>query len=219
MGSGLFECDIDNEVILSGEIRFLNHIDLSSTEEKSIHLDKTTDDVHANISENEIYSILKNNGFNLGFKNITNYKMYKNNIQGSVKWENDWIHFLEGLLKFPFLEHLGTGPIEIPVYIREMYINAALFENRSEKGTFKILIIFIKDSRYNEITIYFLTDISVNYNKLSNEVTCDGIKIFGVKNGTISLPIINSAAMKLQEKSFTKFNNLKCKVRKYLTMK
>ncbi|CAI6347084.1 unnamed protein product [Macrosiphum euphorbiae] len=187
LGSGLFECDVDNEVILSGEIRFLNHIDLSSTEEKSIHLDKTTDDFHANISENEIYSILKNNGFNLGFKNITNYKMYKNNIQGSVKWENDWIHFLEGLLKFPFLEHLGTGPIEIPVYIREMYINAALFENRSEK------------------------DISVNYNKLSNEVTCDGVKIFGVKNGTISLPIINSAVVKLQEKSFTKFNNLKCK--------
>jgi len=136
LGSGIFECDVDNKVILSGEIRFLNDIVLGSTEEKSKHLDKTTDDFHCNVSENEIYSILKNNGFNLGFKNITNLNIYKHFIQGSVKWENDWINFLEGLLKFPFLEHLGTGPIEIPVYIREIYINPALFENRSEKGTY-----------------------------------------------------------------------------------
>ncbi|XP_016664607.1 uncharacterized protein LOC107885467 [Acyrthosiphon pisum] len=191
LGSGIFECDVDNEVILSGEIRFVNDKVLDTTEEKSIHLDKTTHDFLDYVSENEIFSILKNNGFNLGFKNITNYKIYKNDIQGSVKWENDWIYFLEGLLKFPFLEHLGTGPIEIPIYIREMYINPALFENLSEKG------------------------ISVSYNKLSNGLTCDGIKILGVKNGPILLPILNTAVVKLQEKSFTKFNNLKCKVRKY----
>ncbi|XP_029343545.1 fatty acid synthase [Acyrthosiphon pisum] len=187
LGSGIFECDVDNEVILSGEIRFVNDKVLDTTEEKSIHLDETTDDFLDYVSENEIYSILKNNGFNLGFKNITNYKMYKNYIQGSVKWENDWIYFLEGLLKFPFLEHLGTGPIEIPIYIREMYINPALFENLSEQG------------------------ISVSYNKLSNGLSCDGIKILGIKNGPISLPIHNTAVVKLEEKSFNKFNNLKCK--------
>ncbi|XP_016657076.1 fatty acid synthase isoform X4 [Acyrthosiphon pisum] len=187
LGSGLFECDVDNEVILSGEIRILNNIVSGSNEEKSINFDNTTDNLLCNVSENEIYSILKNNGFNLGFKNITNLNIYKNNIQGSVKWENNWIYFLECLFKFPFLDHLGTGPIEIPVYIREMFINPALFENHSEK------------------------DISVNYNKLSNEVTCDGIKILGVKNAPISLPILNSVVVKVQEKSFTKFNNLKCK--------
>jgi len=58
-----------------------------------------------------------------------------------------------------------------------------------------------------------LTDISVNYNKLTNEVTCDGIRIIGVKNGPISLSIHNSTVVKLQEKSFTKLNYLKCKVR------
>lgn len=149
LGSGLFECDVDSEVILSGEITFLNDKDLDANKEKPFHFDKTTDDFDGHVSGNEIYSILKNNGFNLGFKNITNYKMYKNNIQGSVKWENDWIYFLEGLFKFPFLEHLGTGPIEIPVYIREMYIIPSVFENLQEKGTFKILRIIIKDSRYN----------------------------------------------------------------------
>eukprot|EP00102_Acyrthosiphon_pisum_P019878 XP_016657088.1 PREDICTED: fatty acid synthase-like [Acyrthosiphon pisum] len=188
LGSGLFECDVNNEVILSGEIRLLNNLVLGSNEEKSINFDNTTDNLLCNVSKNEIYSVLKNNGFNLGFKNITNLNIYKNNIQGSVEWENNWIYFLDCLFKFPFLENLGIGPIEIPVYIREMFINPALFENRSEK------------------------DISVNYNKLSNEVTCDGIKILGVKNAPISLPILNSVVVKVQEKSFTKFNNLKCKV-------
>jgi len=58
-----------------------------------------------------------------------------------------------------------------------------------------------------------LTDISVNYNKVTHELTCDGIRIIGVKNGPILLPILNSTVGKLQEKSFTKFNSLKCKVR------
>jgi len=143
LGSGVFECIMNDELILSGEIRFLNDIVLGSTEETSIHMDERPDDFYGNVSENEMYSILKNNGFNLGFQNIPNFKIYKNKIQGSVKWENDWIYFLEGLFKFPFLEHLGTGPIEIPVYIREMSIFPALFESSSEKGIFNILLLFI----------------------------------------------------------------------------
>lgn len=137
LGSGVFECSIDDELILSGEIKFLNDITLGSTEEKSVYLDQTPDDFYGNVSENEINSILKNNRFNLGFKNIKNFKIFKNKIQGSVKWDNDWIYFLEGLFKFPFLEHLGTKTIEIPVYIREMCIIPSLFESHLEKGTLK----------------------------------------------------------------------------------
>jgi len=136
LGSGVFECSVDNEFILSGQIRFLNDTNLGSTEDKSTHLDKTLDDFYLNVSENEIHSILKNNRFNLGFKNIKNFKIYKDKIQGSVKWNNDWINFLEGLFKFPYLEHLGTGSIEIPVYIREMCIIPSLFESHLEKGTY-----------------------------------------------------------------------------------
>lgn len=149
LGSGTFECNIDNESVLSGEIRFLNDTVLDSTKEKSIYLDKTSEDFQGYISENEIYSTLKNKGFNLGedFKNITNYEIYKNSIQCSVKWRNDWIYFLEGLIKFPFLEDLGTDPIKMPVNIRELCINPALFENISEKGILKILIVF-QGSRY-----------------------------------------------------------------------
>jgi len=136
LGSGMFECNIENEVILSGEIGYLNNFALLNlTQEKSIHVYETSDDFYCNVSETEIYSILENNGFNLGFKNITNLKIYKNKIEGLVKWENDWINFLEGLFKFPYLENLGTAPIEIPVYIRELCIIPALFENRSDKGT------------------------------------------------------------------------------------
>uniref|UniRef100_A0A2H8TDM0 Fatty acid synthase n=1 Tax=Melanaphis sacchari TaxID=742174 RepID=A0A2H8TDM0_9HEMI len=189
LGSGIFECNIDNEIIFKGEIKFLNDTVIADMEEKSIRLNNTLDDFQGYISENEIYSILKNNGLNLGedFKNITNFEIFKNNIQCSIKWRNDWIYFLEGLFKFPFLEHLGTGPIKIPVYIRELCINPTLFENRSEK------------------------DISVNYNKLTNEVTCDGIKILDIKSESIPLPKLKSLEVKLQEKSFTKFNFLNCK--------
>jgi hypothetical protein len=145
LGSGIFECNIDNEIVLSGEIKFLNDTAFGSTKEKLIHLDKTSNDFQGYVSENEIYSILKNNGLNLegDFKNITNFEIYKNNIQCSVKWRNDWIYFLEGLFQFPFLEHLGTGPVKIPVYIRELCISPALFENHLEKGILKILIVFI----------------------------------------------------------------------------
>jgi len=142
LGSVVFECYIDNEIILSGEIRLLNDKVLSSTVEKTIDLDKTSEDFQGCVSENEIYSILEKNGFNLGesFKTITNFEVYKNVILGSVKWKNDWIYFLEGLFKFPYLEHLGTGPIETPVYIREICIIPTLFENCLMKGTFIILI-------------------------------------------------------------------------------
>jgi len=58
----------------------------------------------------------------------------------------------------------------------------------------------------------FFSDIRVNYNKLTNEVTCDGIKILGIKNESLLLPKLKSSEVKLQEKSFTKFNYLKCKV-------
>jgi len=111
LGSGVFECNIDSEIIrrlLSGELQFLNNKALCSTEEKLLHFDETSDDSLLNVSEHEIYSILENNGFNLGFKNITNFNIYKNIIQGYVRWENDWINFLEGLFKFPYLEHLCT---------------------------------------------------------------------------------------------------------------
>jgi len=136
LGSGVFECNINDKFVLSGEIRFLNNVTLPIlTQEKSVNLDETSNDIFYNVSENEIYSILENNGFNLGFENITQLQIYKNKIQGSIKWENDWINFLEGLFKIPFVEHLGTGPIEIPVYIRELCINPALFENRLYKGT------------------------------------------------------------------------------------
>jgi len=151
LGSGVFECNIDNEIILSGEIKYLNNIaQLNLIQENLIHVGETSDDFYCNVSENEIYSILENNGFNLGFKNITNLKIYKTKIQGSVKWKNDWINFLEGLFKFPYLEHLGTGPIEIPVYVRELCIIPKLFENHPDKGTLKIINNIYKYSRYDE---------------------------------------------------------------------
>jgi len=89
------------------------------------------------VSKDEIYAILENNGYDLGenFKNITNFNVYRKNIQGHVKWKNDWVYFLDGLLKFPILEDLGTCHIEAPVSIRQISIVPAMFEKNTGEGT------------------------------------------------------------------------------------
>lgn len=81
---------------------------------------------------------MKNNGYNLGdnFKSIIHFDVYKNNIQGSVKWENDWIYFLNGLLEFPLLENLGICQLEAPVSIRQIIINPNVFNKCTVKSIY-----------------------------------------------------------------------------------
>lgn len=104
--------------------------------EKIIALDITSDEFQGCVLEEEIYAVFENNGFNLGddYKNITKFDIYKNCIQGNIKWKNDWIYFLDGLLKFPILENLGTCPIETPISIRQISINPTMFTKNNEKG-------------------------------------------------------------------------------------
>lgn len=66
-------------------------------------------------------------------------------------------------------------------------------------------------------TILLFSDVCVNYNTATKEITCDGIKIKGVKNGHLALPITNSAVVNLQEEIFIQFNLSQCKVIFYLT--
>lgn len=135
-GSGHFEYNLNDEVIFSGQIRFLNNADLNIKTEKMIALDITSDEFQGCVLEEEIYAVFENNGFNLGddYKNITKFDIYKNYIQGNIKWKNDWIYFFNGLLKFPILEHLGTCPIETPISIRQISINPTVFKKTNEKG-------------------------------------------------------------------------------------
>jgi len=135
-GTGLFEYNFDDEVILSGTVGFPRDIDLNKTFDEPTAFDNTSDDFHGHVSNDEIYAILENNGHSLGdnFKNVTNCSVYKTNIKGYVKWKKDWIYFLDGLLKFPILENLGARRVEAPVSIRQVTIVPSAFENSVDEG-------------------------------------------------------------------------------------
>lgn len=135
-GTGHFEYNLNDEVIFSGQISFLDNVHLNIKTEKTIALDITSDEFHECLMKEEIYDIFKNNEFNLGedYKNITKFDIYKNYIQGNIKWKNDWIYFLNGLFTFPILEHLGMCPIETPISIRQMNINPTVFKKNNDKG-------------------------------------------------------------------------------------
>lgn len=137
-GSGLFEYSFGNEVILSGQIAFLKDINLGTKLKISKSLDKTSEDFLGQVSKDEIYDILNNNGFNLGdnFKNIINFEMYKRDIQGYVKWENDWIYFLDGLLKFPLLQNLSIYQTKTPIFIRQISIDPSMLAKNNEEGKY-----------------------------------------------------------------------------------
>lgn len=135
-GTGYFEYNLNNKIIFSGVISFLYGLSLNIEPKISRTLDKTSENFQGSVSKNEIYTILENNGHQLGdnFKNITSFEMYKKDIQGYVKWQNDWVYFLDSLFKFPVLEKLGTCHIETPVSIRQISIIPEVFENYTDKG-------------------------------------------------------------------------------------
>lgn len=139
-GSGYFEYNLNDEVIFSGQISFLDNVHLNTKTEKTIALDIISDEFQECILGEEMYAVFENNGFNLGenFKNITKFDIYKNYIQGNIKWKNDWIYFFDGLFKFPILENLGTCPIETPISIRQISINPTIFNENTEKGNIYI---------------------------------------------------------------------------------
>lgn len=137
-GTGNFEYSINDVTILSGKIRFMENTDLEKKFENTTTFDKTSDDFLEYVLKDEIYALLEHNGYNLGdnFKNISDLKIYKNNIQGNVKWINDWIYLLDGILKFPLFENMSAYLLESPVFIREILINPLKIMNSGETSKY-----------------------------------------------------------------------------------
>lgn len=52
----------------------------------------------------------------------------------------------------------------------------------------------------------------MNYNSVTKEITCNGVKISDVKYGPVIIPDLVSAVVKLEEQTFIQFKNSKCKV-------
>lgn len=68
--------------------------------------------------------------------------MYKNNVEGYVKWQNDWIYFLDNLLKFPLLENVDTRFNEAVTSIRQIKVDPKTFDKKTEGGTYNMIIIY-----------------------------------------------------------------------------
>lgn len=136
--SGFFEYIINDEIILSGHICNFDNKNLNSKLEVPKISNNLLNDFQGCISKYELYYILEENGYQLGdnFKNITNLNVYKKKIEGYVQWTNDWIYFLESLLKFPLFENLNISHIETPVSIRQININPALIG--AERSTYNV---------------------------------------------------------------------------------
>lgn len=52
----------------------------------------------------------------------------------------------------------------------------------------------------------------VSYNKATNEINCNGVKISDVQNGSLLIPEIKSTNVQIEEKTFVHFHNSPCQV-------
>lgn len=57
-----------------------------------------------------------------------------------------------------------------------------------------------------------ISDVLVNFNSVTKEITCAGIKISNIKTCPVKLTKINSLITQIEENIFIKFNDTKCKV-------
>lgn len=218
-GSGHFEYNINNKVVFTGQIKFFDTTDSNTKSVQLFNLDKTHN-YKQYILKDEIYTQLENKGYCLGknYKNIVMSSYSEKEIQGYVEWKNDWIYFLDGLLKFTLLEHLETDQLIAPVSIREMIISPKKFKNIINKGKFIITI-----DNYNLLYIFvnitscsnkhnMFSDIHVSYNIFTKEITCDAVKIMDVTNNVLILSKSDFTDIKLEEIAFVQFDNLKYRV-------
>lgn len=136
-GSGLFEASHKNQLILTGQISILKDLNVQPEIPTASENETTEKCIQGMTSKNELYTIFKNNRYELGnnYKNIKDFKMFENEICGHIEWQNDWIYFLEGLLKLSVLENIARCCIHTPVSVRQIVIHPEIFEEHLEKGT------------------------------------------------------------------------------------
>lgn len=69
------------------------------------------------------------------------------------------------------------------------------------------------------LKINIFLDVFVDYNKVTKEITCAGVKISDVRTCPIELSKNKSFTMKIEEQKFIKFNQLESKVNKKIKIK
>lgn len=136
-GTGYFEFIYNHKIVISGNIKFYEE-NILEVKTETTNLKETDDDFQGCIPRDEIYDTFENDGHKLGnnFKIISKFEIYKKRIQGIVKWKNDWIYFLDALLKFSLVENLGLRTLETPISIGDIIISPANFKNIVDTGKY-----------------------------------------------------------------------------------
>ncbi|XP_050438788.1 fatty acid synthase-like isoform X2 [Adelges cooleyi] len=177
--SGFFELNLNGAIILTGQIEFTDKECISS---QTIY--QSNENSEWSISKNEVYAMFEEKGYQLGehFKTISNVEIFRNEIRANIKWNNDWLHFLDSLLKISLLEKLNASNIETPNSILEIWINPTILENCNDES------------------------IPTCYNKLTKEIVCDGVKISNVKNKKLDTYNRESFTLRLENITFHLYN-------------
>ncbi|XP_050438841.1 fatty acid synthase-like [Adelges cooleyi] len=177
--SGFFEFSFNGTIVLTGQIEFT---DKKYITPQTIY--QTIENSELSISKNEVYAMFKKKGYQLGehFKTINNVEIFKNEIRANIKWNNDWLYFLDSLLKISLLEHLNGHFIETPNSIQEIWINPTIFENCNDEN------------------------IPTCYNIITKEIVCDGVKISNVKTKQLYIHNRESSALRLESNMFYLYN-------------
>ncbi|XP_050423058.1 fatty acid synthase-like [Adelges cooleyi] len=177
--SGFFELSWNGTIILTGQIEF-------TTKKYSIPqtLDHAIENSESLISKNEIYAIFEKKGYQLGehFKTINNVELFKNEIRANIKWNNDWLYFLDSLLKISLLENVNASFIETTKSIQEIWINPTILQSCNDES------------------------IPTYYNITTKEIVCDGVKISNVKNTHLDSYDRESSTLRLESNTFHLYN-------------
>uniref|UniRef100_A0A2S2P8N0 Fatty acid synthase n=1 Tax=Schizaphis graminum TaxID=13262 RepID=A0A2S2P8N0_SCHGA len=185
-GSGHFEICLENEVIVSGKIFRPDSIDMTLIKPKMKYPDTVSDVPHSSISKYDLYSLLEHNGYELGetFQTVTNIDLYFEEYRGNIKWDDDWMTFLNGIFTFLIHQSMETNdnPTDVST-IRKMYIDPSKF----------------KDSVGKDVSIYY------NFN--TNEINGDGIYILHPETKSFSISTLNPFELRLEEENFVQLAN------------
>nr|XP_018901189.1 PREDICTED: fatty acid synthase-like [Bemisia tabaci] len=186
-GSGDFEYYWNDELICKGKLSLWE----GKTDSLSVETDiLTASEVQPNISisSDEIYQLLEGSGYHIDKKwqTIIRQSFYDDEWHGVVTWKDNWIVFLDSLLKLSILKEIESGGKMVKLTeIQQLIINPTVFNKP-------------------------LKDFNTVYHLISNTLKCEGIFINGAKATSLDIAPYPSI-LKLESQQFMPADNLNLK--------
>ncbi|XP_025423656.1 fatty acid synthase-like [Sipha flava] len=183
-GTGRFELCLNNKIVLSGNIFVFDDLKFKNTI-TTVHKENSCEDL-VSLNHDEVYSSLEQFGYCVGnvFKTVKRVDIFKNKIQWSLLWDNNWIHYLDALMQVPTMHHIEKhGELLVPVSIQEICIDPTAVEDCGSK------------------------ELLAQYNIFTNMVTCDGVKISLPRFEVLPLDPLVKTTYQLTQQSLVNLTN------------